>query len=186
MSLLSKFQKSSSIQSGPPAGLPWRIFLLSLVVLGLTVLVYAGMSFGYVPYLKSEVQQVDAKFKQLSQSIDDAKQQELLKLYSQLYNIKTLSTAHVYPSRFFDFLERATYPAVRITSLVLNIKSREARLEGIALASDILTTQLAAIQESPEVESIELDAMRQRDAKEGGGVTFSVKVLFVKDFFSHP
>lgn len=166
------------------AGFPWRLLIVALVVFGLTVLIYAGMMFGYIPYLESQIKDIDSKFTQLSKSLDNDQQQALLDFYSQLYNIDQLSAGHLMPSRFFDFLERNMYPTVKINNLQLNVATGEIRLDGIALDYVTLTNQVALLQKSSDVRSIVLDTSKQRDSKEGGGVTFSLKLNFISSFFT--
>jgi len=170
-------------RSSQPIGFPWRILVISIVVFGLTILIWAGMSFGYVPYLNAQIKKVDGQFEQLSGSLDETKQEELVQFYSQLYNIKTLGQSHVYPSRFFDLLERDTYPTVRIVNVQLDTAEKQATIEGIALDYNMLTNQVAALQADPSVETVTLDSSRQRTASDGGGVQFSLKVLLVNTFF---
>jgi len=177
-------QNMSRSREYASVGFPWRVLVIAIVVLGLSLLVYAGMAFGYIPYLTSEIKSVDAQFAELSQSLDSAQQKNLIDLYSQLYNIDTLASSHAYPSRFFDFLERNTYPTVRVTLMQLNVSGREARLEGIVPTFETLSDQLAVFENNPDVSGVALDASRQRDASEGGGVFFSVKIQFVQGFFT--
>lgn len=177
-------QQSSRAREYASVGFPWRVLVIAIVVFGLSILVYAGMAFGYTPYLTSQIKSVDGEFTALSESLDADQQQNLIDFYSQLYNIDTLSNTHVYPSHFFDFLERNTYPTVRFSLLQLNVSGGEARLEGIADDFAILSDQISVFQNSPDVASVTLDASRQRDAADGSGVFFSLKVQFQKGFFT--
>jgi len=164
-------------------GFPWRILVISLVVFGLALLIYAGVQFGYVTYLNSEIKKVDSQFAQLSQTLDDGEQEALLSFYSQLYNIRSLSGGHLYPSRFFDFIERITYASVRFINVQLNVAGGEARIEGVASDFETLTDQIALMEAAPEVSSVALESSKRRDIRDGGGVYFSMKVLFSKTFF---
>ena len=147
-----------------------RIPLIHLIaIVGLLVIIF-GLS-------QSVVRLMSRK------SMLKTKQEELVQFYSQLYNIKTLGQSHVYPSRFFDLLERDTYPTIRIVNVQLDTAEKQATIEGIALDYNMLTNQVAALQADPSVETVTLDSSRQRTASDGGGVQFSLKVLLVNTFF---
>ena len=76
-------------------GFPWRIFVIALVVFGLTLVLWAGMSFGYTPYIKSEIKKVEAELDTLSTTFDESQQKDFISFYSQLYNIRNTSVESV-------------------------------------------------------------------------------------------
>jgi hypothetical protein len=166
-----------------PVGFPWRLLIISVVIFGLTVLVWAGISFGYVPYLNSEIDKADADFNDLSKKIDASQQQVLTDFYSQLYNVQTLASTHLYPSKIFDFLEKNVYPAVRISSFQAGVSGGDARFDAITADFNTVINQLAILKADPNVLTVSLESSRQREAKDGGGVAFSVRMGFSPSFF---
>lgn len=165
------------------AGFPWRTLVISVVVFGLTLLIWAGMEFGYVPFLQSQIQKSDVELAALSQSVSESEQKELIEFYSQLYNIQSLIGGHLHPSRFFDFLEKSTHPMVKFSGLRLNIIGGEAVLEGAAPDFDTVASQLSAFKNDAQVASVALESSKRRDVKEGGGVLFSMKLMMQKNIF---
>ena len=175
--------RASSISS---VGFPWRLLLISIIVFGLTVLVWTGIQFGYIPYLNSQISNADADFTALSGKIDANQQAQLTGFYSQLYNIQKLSSSHLYPAKIFDFLEKNVYPLVRINSMKLDAVGNTVTLDGIASDFSTLTNQMAVLKISPDVSVVSLDSAQQMDAKSGGGVSFSIRISFNSSFFTTP
>ncbi|KKS82684.1 MAG: hypothetical protein UV58_C0007G0035 [Candidatus Wolfebacteria bacterium GW2011_GWC1_43_10] len=163
-------------------GFPWRIFVIALVVFGLTLVLWAGMSFGYTPYIKSEIKKVEAELDTLSTTFDESQQKDFISFYSQLYNIRNLSATHTYPSKIFDFIESSIYPTVRLSNLQVNLASGETRIEGIAVDYETLANQISALKNNTSVESVSLDTSRKAEAKDGGGTFFSLKIILNKKF----
>lgn len=167
----------------PSVGFPWRLLIISVVVFGLCVLVWAGISFGYIPYLNSQISNSDSAFKSLSSKIDINQQQNLTDFYSQLYNVQTLETTHVYASRLFDFLEKNVYPNVRLTSLQAGVTGGDLSFDGVATDYSVLTNEMAVLKSDPNILTVSLDSSRQRAAKDGGGVSFSIRMTFSPSYF---
>jgi CBS domain-containing protein len=174
----------AKIQQPSEAGFPWRILVASIIIFGITVLLYLGMTFGYAPYLNSQIASVNSQFSKLTQSLDEQQQQDLIGFYSQLYNIKTLSAIHLYPSRFFDFLEKNTYSNVRISSAQVGASNGEIKLEGIASDYDVLTNQISAFKFADGVSDVMLESSKARSLTDGGGISFAVRINFTGGFFS--
>ena len=103
-----------------PVGWPWRIFSLSLVIFIIAVLVYAGINFGYRPYLNKQIKTLDAEFLDLNQSIDEEKQNQLISFYSQIVNIGDVLNSRDNTFPIFDFLEKNTYPRTAYKNININ------------------------------------------------------------------
>jgi len=164
-------------------GFPWRLLIISIVIFGLTVLVYAGINFGYVPYLNSEINKADANFTDLSKKIDVSQQQSLTDFYSQLYNVQALASTHSHPSKIFDFLEKNIYPTVKLSSFQAGISGGDVSFDATAVDFNTVINQLAILKADSNVLAVSLDSSRQRETKDGGGVVFSVRMSFNPTFF---
>lgn len=165
-------------------GFPWRLLVISFVVFGLTVLVWAGIQFGYIPFLNSQLSSATASFNALSGKISAQQQKDLTSFYSQLYNIQSLQASHVYPAQLFDFLEKNIYPNVILTSFQASLTGGSIRFDGIATDYSTLTNELAILKSDPNVTLVTLNSSRQRDVKEGGGVAFTISLSISPTLFS--
>lgn len=173
--------RASSVSS---VGFPWRLLLIAIIIFGLTLLIYVGIQFGYIPFLNSEISKADANFSALSAKVDVNQQAQLTDFYSQMFNIQKLSTSHLYPSKIFDFLEKNIYPLVKVSSLQVGAVGGDVRFDGVASDFTALTNQLAELKLDPNVSAVSLDSSQQRDVKSGGGVLFSARISFAPAFFS--
>jgi hypothetical protein len=165
-------------------GFPWRLLIISFVVFGLTVLLWAGIKFGYIPFLNSQLDKVTSSFNSLSQKVSADQQKSLTDFYSQLYNIQTLQNNHKYPARLFDFLERNIYSGLNITNFEANLDGGDIRFDGVAFDFQTLVNQLSLLRMDPNVSLVTLESSRQRDLKEGGGVSFSIKMSIKPNYFN--
>ena len=167
----------------PKGGFPWRALIIAVVVFGLSVFLWAGMKFGYVPYLDAQISKADNQFNELSSSISADEQEQFVDFYSQLYNIDTLARSHTYPGVFFDFLETYTYPTVLLTGARIEVSDSQVRIEGVAANYSTLTDQIAMYRSHPSVISVSLDTSRTRDPSETSGTNFSLKLIFQPSYF---
>ncbi|MCL5012184.1 MAG: hypothetical protein M1320_02045 [Patescibacteria group bacterium] len=162
-------QKSST-------GAPWRLLVISLVLLILTVLITVGMEFGYKPYLTNQLQQADASITSLSQSLQQGQQSDVIGLYSRLYNINDLYTKHIVTSRWFAFFEKNILPTVRVTSMDADLLKESVKIDAIAPDMDTIVLQVATLQQDPQTQQVTLTSSQKQDPKEGTGFTFSLRV----------
>jgi len=160
------------------------MLVITMVVLGLSILIWAGMQFGYVPYLNGQITNVDQQFAKLSSSLDSNQREGFVQFYSQLYNIDSLYHSHVYGSNTFSYLETNTYPTTLITTLRSQVGLAQLKIDGITVDYSALTNQLDAYRSDPHVLSVGLDSSRLRNDTEGGGVSFSITILFDGSFFN--
>ncbi len=170
----------------PSTGFPWRLLVVSIIIFGLMILIWAGISFGYIPYLNSQISSIDSAFNSLSSQIDTNQQKDLAQFYSQLYNIQTLSNTHSYSSKLFDFLEKDIYPTVKINNAQVDMSSGSLSIDGTATDYATLINQLAILKADPDIASVSLDSSKQNSSKEGNGVLFSIKLIFNGKFFYQP
>ncbi len=177
------FQASRKSQQGSSAIFPWRILVISLVVFVLTAIIYIGIEFGYKPYLEKQIKDVEASSLALEKQIDEKQRNDLIDFYSQLYNIKSLSASHVYPYTTFEYLEKNTNPLIKINAMQINVLGREMKMDALASDYDAMIGQIASYKSDPRVESVSLDSSKKRDIKDGGGVLFSIKIIFNQKMF---
>lgn len=163
-------------KSNTSTGAPWRLLIISGVLFILCIVIYLGMSFGYTPYLTNEIQSVDASTLALSKDVKNGQQKDMVRLYSQLYNINSLYGSHVYPSRVFTFLEKRVLPTVRVTSMDIDIQKLVIKFEAVAPDFDTVVLQVATMQGDENIKQAVLASSKKQDAKEGGGFLFSVRI----------
>lgn len=153
---------------------PWRLLVLALVLLGLSIFVWIGMEFGYVPYLHNQIAKTDTEIAALAASLKDGQQKDVIGLYSQLYNINELYKNHIYPSRIFSFIETTLLPTIRLTELDVEVRKGTIMLSGVSPDMDTVTLQLAALQKNENIVNAVLSSAKQQD--KGTGVSFTIHI----------
>lgn len=154
-------------------GLPWRLMSLALILLGVLVASYLGLRFGYGTVLNSKINTQNAEIDNLAQSVPDSEQQQLLRFYTQLGNLRSALGRHVLTSKVWALIERVTNRNVYYTGADLDIAQRRLSLDGVARSYDFLAQQLAAYKTAPEIEEFILN---QTDTR---GTTVSFRVVLV-------
>jgi len=131
------------------------IMLFSGSVLLIIVLIYAGLQFGYEPYLNSQISVLQAQAQKVGQSVSPADEANLIRFYSQISNIQSLIKNHVFFSQFLTLLEENTEANVYYTSMVFT-SGNQITLVGVARTSADVSEQIAAFEASPNIAAISL------------------------------
>lgn len=164
-----------------PVEWPWRILVFSIIFFGITIFLYSGMLFGYKPYLDSRIKGLDGEISNLTKTIGEENQKNLINFYSQLVNVQNLLNRHQTVSKIFDFLEKNTNNQVQYSSLNLSLAEKNLKLEGNVVDYNILVKQLEAFRQASEIEKVFLE-----DSKLGeGGIHFSIKLILKSEIYGN-
>ncbi len=138
----------------PPKTQGWAggIIMFASGILFLAVLVWAGLQFGYGPYLQGQLTAEQAKVNALNNSITSSQQTQLVNFYSQTSNLQALLQKHVLASQFFSWLENNTEANVYYTSLSLTADDHAVLSASAASEADV-NQQVSIYENSPEVVS---------------------------------
>src|ERR1035441_9049768 len=71
------------------------ILFFSGSIFALIVVIYAGLTFGYQPYLNGNISQINGQINTLAQSISSADRAKLFTYDSQVANLNTVMSSHV-------------------------------------------------------------------------------------------
>ncbi len=131
------------------------MLLFSGSVLFVIVLIAAGLRFGYEPYLNAQLSSLDSQIQKVGQSISASDQANLVTFYSQISNLQSLITNHVFFSQFLTWLEQHTEANVYYTNMVF-ASGNQIALVGIAQTSADVSEQIAVFEAAPEVTAVSL------------------------------
>jgi Tfp pilus assembly protein PilN len=162
------------LSNEPPKTPGWSLGILTFSggLLFLVIFIYAGLTFGYQPYLEGQVSQTQNQIDQLSQQISPADQTNLINFYSQIANLQTLLHNHIIISNLFPWLEANTEPNVYYTSFSFS-GGDQITLSAVAASEADVNQQLAIFQSSPEVESVVVSTVTQG---QNSGWTFGLSM----------
>ncbi len=136
-----------------------RLLMFSSTILLIGLFVYVGLVYGYTPYLKTQLKDLDSQIQKFSQEIPTADQAELIAFYSQMANIKTLLNNHIATSRVFEWLEKQTQTNVFFSRFSLNIQGNQLSLAGVAKSTEDIAEEMRVFQTQPEVEQVSVNNM---------------------------
>ncbi|MEK9154849.1 MAG: hypothetical protein AAB596_02170 [Patescibacteria group bacterium] len=162
------------------AGLPLKLFSLSLIIFLTSIFIYIGIAFGYRPYLNSEIKKLESEIFNLTQSIDETKQKQIINFYYQSLNIKNLLNSRITISRIFDLIEKNTYSNVKYGNFSLNVNNKEIRIDGVAPNYETVIKELALFESVEGVEKVYLENFSAIDSLKTKGVSeinFVIKLV---------
>jgi hypothetical protein len=134
------------------------ILLFSGSIFFIVLLTYAGLRFGYEPYLNAQLSSLEGQAQKVGQSVSPSDEANLLTFYSQITNIQSLIKNHVFFSQFLTWLERVTEANVYYTNLSFT-SGDQVTLSGVAKTSADVSEQVAAFEAAPEVSSVTLSSV---------------------------
>jgi hypothetical protein len=131
-----------------------QLMMLAASLLLLAVFLWIGMVYGYKPYLNGQLDQVNQKIDEFAKQIPADQQERIATLYSQLVNLKKVLVNHSATSPFFDWLAKNTLPGVYFVKASVSASGAEAVLQGAARSLDDINSELALLNQAPEVKHL--------------------------------
>lgn len=151
-----------------------QLLIFSVSIFFLAFLIYAGLAFGYTPYLESSAADLDEQIRQFGNEIPQEEQERITTFYSALVSLRTLLAERSSTSPIFTFLEEKTGPSVYFTRASVNVPRREIALSGVAPNADEIAAQILLFEEDPRVETVNF-----RDASVSGGPEWQFSVTLI-------
>ena len=162
----------------------WAFGVLSFSggILFLVVAIYCGLTFGYAPYLQSQLKGNQNQVSALNNSVSASDQSQLIDFYSQIANLQTLLRRHVIPSQFFSWLEQNTEANVYYQSFTLTAGDQVA-LSGVAKSEADVNQQIAIFENAPQVSSVTVSNVSAPQLL-GNAWTFTATLIMNPSVFS--
>ncbi len=157
-----------------------RLLMFAGTLFLIAVFVYAGLKFGYTPYLRRQSEKLDDEIVRYSQQIPLSDQTKLVHFYSQLVNVKNLLDRHTIGSPTLEWLERNTHASVYFTKFSLSAVNQQVSLTGMARSLKDASEQIQIFQSQPEVQRVSIGNAAQVAS---GGWQFDVNLFFKPNFF---
>lgn len=148
-------EQLSQVPSRTP-GASGSLLMLTTILLTISLASYFGLKFGYEPYLNDRIEKLDLEIEAFTKQIPPEKQTEIISLYSQLSNLKTLLTQHTFTSKFFEWFEKYAQINASYQNLRFDPIKGDIILTGQARTVNDIGEQLMVMNQLPEVKSISL------------------------------
>ena len=152
---------------------PWRILIISIVLFVVSIVVFVGIEFGYIPYLINESESLDSELASLNQTFRGEAQEDVFNLFSQIYNVQALFNQEASLSSIPEFLEGITHASITLQEARVNFKDGNIALQGVAPSYDILVSQLNILGSEESIKSVVLE--RSEASQEGINFTINLK-----------
>jgi|GEM_PF-417868 hypothetical protein len=149
--VVQQLNQGSSRSPGWSSG----IILFAGSIFFIIIFIYAGLKFGYEPYLNSQLSSLQGQAQKLGQSVSASDEASLVTFYSQISNIQSLIKGHVFFSQFLTWLEQNTEGNIYYTNMSF-ASGDQITLSGVAKTSADITEQVAAFEASPNISSVTL------------------------------
>ena len=123
-----------------------QFILLAAALLGLMIVLYVGINFGYKAYLNNSIATTKTKIDAFSAQISQTDQDRVANFYSQLQNLQQLLGSHTTASPVLSLLERTSTPNVYYTKLSVNSNVNEADVNGAARSLEDIAQQASVLE----------------------------------------
>lgn len=155
----------------------WAVgaLLFSGGILFLALVIYAGLAFGYEPYVQSQLTAEQNKVSALNQSIPGSDQSQLIGYYSQIANLQILLQKHTNTTQLFSWLEKNTEANVHFQSLAL-AAANQMTVVGVGATEADINQQVAIFENAPEVSSVTVSNVTAPQIP-GNGWTFDMVLV---------
>jgi hypothetical protein len=163
----------------------WAVgaLLFSGGIFFLAIVIYAGLAFGYAPYLQSQLTATQNQVNALGNSISTSDQTQLIDFYSQITNLQSLLSNHVLSSQLLTWLETNTEANVYYQTLALTSGGSVA-LTGSAVAESDINQQVSIFENSPEVSSVSVSKVAAPQPGTNSEWTFNVTLIMNPSVFA--
>jgi hypothetical protein len=164
-------------------GMPWRLLVFATLVFGLTLMFFFGLKFGYGQYLDNQTKELDQKTESLARQVKTEDQQNFIRFYSQLINLKKALDRHIFASNIFNFLEKNTLGKVYYTKADYSMpENNTLSLNGQADSPETLVQQLDIFDKLPELRRVVLKQINF----DPRATLFNIQLTFSENFFILP
>lgn len=174
---MADFQIVEPISNKKSTGWLSGLITISIIILVIAVGLYFGALF-YQNYLNKSISDINSKTKNLSKEISIDDRNEILTFYSQLVNLKSLLTNHIYTSNIFSRIELITHPNVMFNSFSYDYKDKKIKLTGNAKDLNVLSQQLLAFYKTTDFKQINITDIKTTP----NNVQFTVEIEFNPKF----
>jgi len=156
--------------------------LFSAALFLISVIVYGGVVFGYMPYFEGRRKKLNDQIQAFTQQIPVAQQENLTSFYAQLSNIKKLLDERAVFSPFLKWLEERTQANIFYRQISVETLSGKVSFSGAGKSLGDVEEQLAVFERAKEVTAATFGPVT---SKEKGVWEFSGALSLTPGFFTN-
>ena len=171
---MNMFSTLVTSQPSRPGVIPWKAFIFSVVIFGLTIIIYAGVMLSYKASLSSAIEEQKNRIDELERSVlKEETERGFIQFYSQLTNIRNLLESHVAITPIFTMLETNTKTDIGFSNMAISARDRSINISGFARSYEALAAQIAIYKDMPGVQEASLISAERADNM----VNFDIKIV---------
>lgn len=174
---IEKLAKSTTEEQGSYK----QLLMLAGTLLFISAVLYAGLTFGYSPYIESQIVSIGAQSKELDKRVPQEKQDELIAFYSQISNLSTLLSKHPNTLKILSWLEASTQPNIYFSKFSFNLATYQLSLIGVGKTPLDVAEQINIFEKSTEAARVNFNNI---SSMTGGGWQFNVSVFLDPKFIA--
>jgi len=152
--VINRLSEDRAPAGGWSSGLLWFAAALFLIV----ILLYAGITFAYEPYVNGKVSATTDQLNSASQSLTTAQSATLINEYSQVSHLRAMLQNHVLFSQLLTWLSKNTAPNVYYNPFSFG-NGAQVTLTVFGKSENDLMQQLAIFEASPDVKSVTISGI---------------------------
>lgn len=169
------------VEESPTVGVPWHLMIFTFILFLLSIILFAGLRFGYAGYLDNQIAEVDNKMEELNSQVTKGEQEDLLDFYSQLLNLKKILKERGFSQNIFSFLEDNTHSLVYFTGVKYSDAGPSLELTGQANSPKTVVEQTALFEKLSEVRKVSLKKLSVNESE--NVANFKINIIFDPAFF---
>ena len=174
---IEKLAKSTTEEQGSYK----QLLMLAGTLLFISAVLYAGLTFGYSPYIESQIVSINAKSQELDKRVPQEKQDELIAFYSQISNLSTLLSKHPNTLKILSWLETNTQPNIYFSKFSFNLATYQLSLIGVGKTPLDVAEQINIFEKSAEATRVNFNNI---SSMTGGGWQFNVSIFLDPKFIA--
>ena len=178
MPLPQKTIDALSQNSARTPGWSGSLLMFCGTLLFISVFVYGGLQYGYLPYLNDRVKKLKDQTQNFNRQVPVEDQQKIVTFYSQLTNMRSILDKKTAATPLLRWLEASTVPNIFYVKVSFNATNQQIAFSGEARSVPDITSQVTLFQADPNVERVNLGNMSV-----GGGNLWQFDLTV---FLKHP
>lgn len=158
-----------------------QLLMLAGTLLFISVVLYLGLTFGYSPYVESQIVSVAEQSRALDAKVPKEKQDQLIAFYSQISNLSTLLNKHPNTVKIFGWLEANTQPNIYFSKLSFNLATYQLSLIGVGKTPLDIAEQVNIFEKTSEASRVNFNNIISMT---GGGWQFNLSIFLDPKFIA--